>query len=185
MTTIPTKEPANFTAGDTVKWTKSLADYLPADGWVLSYAIVQASVQKTITATDNGDGTHLATITATDSGGYATGIWSWQAYVTKASERYTVANGTFEVLANFADQGSGYDARSHVKKVLDALEATILGKASKDQISISVQGRSLSKMTPEQLIKWRDIYKAEYARETQAAAISNGSPSKSKIVVRF
>lgn len=185
MTTIPTTEPLSFIAGDTVKWTKDLSDYKPEDGWTLTYALVQDGNQETITATDNGDSTHLAAITAATSGAYGLGMYHWQAYVTKATERYTVDSGTLEVLTNFATQSAGYDNRSHVKKTLDALEATILGKASTDQLSVSINGRSISNMKPEDLIKWRDLYKSEYAREQKAEAIKNGTGVSSKIVTRF
>jgi hypothetical protein len=48
---IPTVEPANFAAGETVKWTKVVADYPPSDGWSLIYSIRGPTAFADITAT--------------------------------------------------------------------------------------------------------------------------------------
>ena len=181
---IPTTEPLQFVAGDTVKWIKSLADYLPADGWVLTYALVRDGSQETITATDNGDATHAVTIAAATTAAYAVGMYSWQAYATKATERYQVDAGALEVLVDFASQATGHDGRSLVKQTLDALEAVILGRASSDQLSIAIQGRSISRIAPTELLKWRDIYRAEYAAEKQRARIANGDAG-GRLLTRF
>ena len=181
---IPTTEPLQFVAGDTVKWTKSLADYLPADSWVLTYALVREGSQEEITATDNGDGTHAITIAAAITAAYTAGMYSWQAYVTKAAERYLADAGELEVLADFASQSTGHDGRSLVKQTLDALEATILGRASSDQLSMSIQGRSIARVPPTELLKWRDIYRAEYAAEKQRDRIANGQAG-GRLLVRF
>ena len=182
---IPTREPSAFIAGDTVKWLKDLPDYLPSDGWVLSYTLVMDGDKQTVTATDNSDGRHLVVIGAAASVLYVSGIYSWQASVTKNDERYTVAGGVIEVQSNFAGAADGFDDRSHVKKVLDALEAMLLGKASRDQMSVSVNGRSVSSMSVPDLLMWRDKYKAEYAREIAAKDIANGVGGQKKILVRF
>lgn len=183
--TIPTKEPVVFTAGNTVKWTKSLSDYLPADGWVLTYALVMAGKLIELTATDNGDGSHLISITAANSVGYTAGIYHWQAYVTKGTERYPVGSARLEIKPNFATQTTGYDNTSHVKNVLDALEATILGKASKDQMSYTINGTTVARMTPEEIIKWQNHYKILYKQELQAESIANGDAPSNKGQVRF
>ena len=183
--TIPTKEPVVFTAGNTVKWTKSLSDYLPADGWVLTYALVIAGQLIELTATDNGDGSHLISIDAATSDGYTAGIYHWQAYVTKATERYPVGSARLEIKPNFATQTTGYDNTSHVKNVLDALEATILGKASKDQMSYTINGTTVARMTPEEIIKWQNHYKILYKQELQAEGIDNGDAPSNKGQVRF
>ncbi len=182
---IPKKEPDSFVAGDTVKWTKYLSDYLPSDGWTLKYIFVSDAAQETVTGTDNGDGSHLLTIAAATSAGYAAGIQYWQAYVTDGTDRYKVAEGRVEVKPDFESQTNGYDARSHIKKVLDALEATILGKASKDQMSYSIAGRSLDRMEPGELIKWHNHYQILYKQELQAEGMANGDAPANKGQVRF
>lgn len=182
---LKTTEPDSFIVGDTVKWKIYLPDYLPADGWVLSYALVMSGNQQAITAADNGDGTHLVTITAASSAGYKTGIYHWQAYVTKSGERYRVRDGSIETKPDFASLTNGYDARGHIEKVLEALKATIEGKASKDQSAYTIGNRSISRLSPEELIKWKKHYEQLYKQEVTASKIAKGEVPGNRVMVRF
>ncbi len=179
---VPETEPIELVAGDTWTWKRSLSDYLPSGGWVLTYALVKTSVRIQITASNSND-EHLVEVAATTTAGYAAGDYAWQSYVTKAatSERYKFESGIIKILPNFATASTGYDDRSHAKKVLDALEATILGKASKDQLSYSIAGRSIERMAPSELLKWRDHYKAEFNAEERRA----GRKKPPRVEVRF
>ncbi len=137
MPDIPTTEPLSFHAGDTVKWKKSHDDY-PATSWTLKYFFVILTDQKIITASPDGTD-FLITITAVASAGYVVGRYSYQARVENVGgDKTTVGEGTIKVKPNLEAASSGADYRSHVKAVLDALEATILGKASSDQLSFSM-----------------------------------------------
>jgi len=182
---INTTEPDAFVAGNTVKFTKSLPDYLPADGWVLSYAFVKDGDQQLVTATDNGDGLHLITISAADSAKFKDGIYHYQASVSKGGERYQVVNNRLEVKPNFATQTKGFDSRSHVKKVLDALEAVFEKKATKDQASYTIGDKSISRLTPAELINWKNHYQRLYNAELKSERIKNGEAAGNKIRVRF
>lgn len=182
---IPTREPQKLIAGDTLKFTRELVDYLPADGWALSYALVIAGNQVTFTGSDNGDGTHLINVAASTTATWEPGTYSWQSYVTKSGERYHIAAGTIEIKRNFAQQAYGYDARSHVKITLDALEAVIQGRASKEQKSHTIGDRAIEFMDPGDLIKWRNLYKKEYRREQKAEKLRRGIDGGDKFLVRF
>ena len=119
---------------------------------------------------------------------YAAGIYTYQAYVVKPvspTEKYTIETGQIEILPNISAADSQVDFRSHAKKVLDALESLIEGKATSDAASYSIAGRSISKMTPEELIKWRSFYLSEYQTECDAKAIAKGLESPRRIGIRF
>lgn len=184
---IPDLEPVRIVAGDTVKWTKSLADYLPADGWVLSYAFVCATDQLTKDATDNGDGSFLTTLSSADTAGLNIGMYAWQAYVTKSTERHTVGEGQLEVLANFAGTGysSGYDARSSAKKYLDALEARLQGRITADQESLSIDGISIARIPFIDVVKLYQEFRGLYAAEVAAERRRRGLPANGPVRVRF
>lgn len=179
----PTVEPSKFTVGDTVAWKKTLDCFKASDGWVLTYSLRNVTNTIDLTATASGDD-HLISLTAVTTSGYTNGEYWYQAYATKGSMRYQVDTGMIEIKENLAASAT-YDGRSHVKKVLDALEATILGKASKDQLSYSIQGRSLSRMSAADVIEWRDKYKAEYQRELRQERLAKGLGTNSIVKVRF
>lgn len=185
---IPQVEPLEFRAGDTLHWQRELDDYLPGDGWTLKYVAVTTGQQITITATVVGT-IYDIFLTSSATAAFNTGRWHWQAYVTRSpggiEERYTVSEGDWDIYANLATVTGGVDSRSHAKKVLDALEAMIEGKASIDQQEYTIHGRSLKRLSPAELIQWRSFYKNEYAREVTADRIAQGLGARNKLVTRF
>lgn len=181
---IPTTEPQSVNAGDTIQWERQdLTDYLPADGWALSYVLINSAAKITISATTSGTG-YAVTVAAATSATYAAGVYAWQAYVTKTTERFKVDEGTMEVLPNFA-AATTYDSRSHVKTVLDAIEAVIESRASVDQESYSIMGRSLKRTPMADLLKLKDRYKALYLAEQNAENAKNGKAGKNRILARL
>ena len=184
---IPTSEPERLRAGDNATWTRALADYLPADGWVLKYALTGAGGQQLITATNNGDGSHLVAVAATTTDDWVPGSYTLQGYVELAGARYTVYEGYVEIEAglHLSAYSAGLETRPTVKQTLDALEATILGKASKDQLSYSIAGRSLQNLSPDELIRWRDRYATLWQRELYRQRVAAGKPSSRIKKLRF
>lgn len=175
------KEPIRIAAGDTFTWKRSFPNYPASGGWTLTYALVNSSALIEITASADDDD-FLVSIAAATTAVYTAGTYDWQAYVTKDLKRYQVDSGVMEILPNFAAAESGLDARSHVKKVLDALEAMIEGKASQDQLSYAIGGRSISKLSPQEVIDWRDAYAQMYQRELRKL---HGQGERRTVKVKF
>jgi hypothetical protein len=181
---IPNIEPAVITAGDTITWSRSLPDYPASSGWVLHYALRGVAAVIDITGTASGND-HLISILAATSAAYVAGQYSIQGYVINGSTRVTIFNDTITITPDLVTAVAGYDGRSHVKKTLDSLEAVIEGRASRDQLELTIDGTRLVKMTPEQILAWRAQYHREYRKELQAARIAQGKNSGRKIVTRF
>ena len=114
------------------------------------------------------------------------GEYSYQAKVvtTLTGKVSYVATGRIESTVGFGSQVEGHDTRSHVKKVLDALEAMIENKASKDQSYYMIEGRALTHIPPEDLLNWLGIYKQKYAEEVNAEKRASGKKTN-KIMVEF
>lgn len=182
----PTTEPTNFIAGDRVAWKRTdLTDYPTAD-YSLKYAARLEGTGATeieITATESGND-YIVEVGQVTTAAYTAGVYHWQAYIirTSDSERITIDSGTFEVKAN--KDVATTDPRTHVKIVLDAIEAIIEGRATKDQESYSIQGRSLARTPIPDLLVLRSRYKAEYVREQRAERIKNGLGHSGTIKVR-
>lgn len=176
--------PTVWNAGDTLKWDVSVPDYPATEGWTLTYEVKSRNDHiATITASADGAG-YTVTVPAATSAGYAIGHHHYRAYVTKGSERYTVDSGDLEIVKDFEDSGN-YDDRTHAEKVLDAIEAVIEGRASKDQESYTIAGRSLARTPIEDLLKMRDRYKAEDKRNHDADRVARGLGTSRKIRTRF
>jgi len=183
---IPTIEPTEFYPGDTLKWNRQdLSDDYPAsEGWSLTYYFRGPEGKFDISASADGD-YFAVSVTPTTTATYKPGDYTWTTKVGLGSDVYTIDHGSCTVQTDLATKGAGYDPRSHVKKVLDALEAAILKKASKDQLSTSVDGISIQRMTPEQILLWYSKYKTMYKAELDAEKVSKGLATGNKILTRF
>jgi len=184
-TTIPTVEPDDFIAGDTVKWTKSVSDYKPEDSWVLTYYFIKSGEQQKVTATDNGDSKHLVTLTAAVTADWVPGEYKWQAVVTKTTERYPVDSGSLTVNRDFAQDISGHDSRTYWETVLENVKAVLEDRATKDQSSYTIHGRQLSRTPMGDLLALYSRAEGEVAKEKRAEAIANGNGHSGKILTRF
>lgn len=179
---MPLKMPAAFTAGDSLSFVDSLADYSAADGWALSYVLTNGSNTYTVASSASGTDHQVAAAT-TATVAWVPGPYRWQAYVTKGSDRHTVGRGRIEIRPDFLS--SAADPLTHVERTLAALEAMLEGRASQDQQTLTLNGRSLTRMPIEELLRWRDKYRAEAKRLRQAERIAQGLGSGNRILVRF
>ena len=186
----PSQEPETLVVGDRWVWQRPdlVTDY-PTDQYALTYEFHCDS---------GGGGNHQFTITATETtlayvvevastvtDNYTAHQYKWYAFITRTSdsERVAVDEGMTTLVANYADTNA--DLRTHAKKVLDAVQAVIENRATIDQSSFSIAGRSLSRMSIDELFLVRDRYRAEYNEEVKKARIRNKKPSGNLIGVRF
>jgi hypothetical protein len=175
--------PQTIYAGDSLSWTESAGEY-PTPTWTMHYAIRGASVLD-LTSTPSGSD-HAFLAIAAQTAALTPGQYSWQSFVSDGTgERYTIATGTLTVRPNLPAQVPGFDGRSHAQKVLDAIEATMEGRATKSQAVIQINNRQIQYLKPEELIKWRSFYKAEVARERTAEKVAQGEESGNRILTRF
>ena len=183
---IPTTEPTEARAGDTWKWTKTLADYPASEGWALTYRFKSATAAFEVAASASGDD-YSVTVAATTTDDIAAGFYTWVAQVSLAGEKYTVDSGPFTVNPDFhtGTASAAYDGRSHARIVLDAIEAVIEGRASRDQEAYEIAGRSLKRTPIADLLKLRQHYKAELAAEEAAQRIANNVGAGRKIQFRL
>lgn len=186
----PTQEPDRLVTGDRFAWQRPdlVSDYPLAD-YTMTYHFSQDS---------GGGGTHHFTLSSTEADNnyyfekpssettsLVAGDWKWQLYAirTSDSQRITIDYGITKFTLGELDTNN--DLRTHAKKVLDAIEAVIEGRATIDQSSFSLGGRSLSRMSIDELMTFRDRYKAEYLKEVKLARIRNKQGSGNTIKVNF
>ena len=185
-----TKEPNTLVLGDYWSWKRDdLATDYPVGTYALTYEFHSDSggggtKKFTLTAVEADDTYYIESASSTTTG-YAVGDYVWEAYITKtsSSNRIMVDSGRTSITENLANTNA--DLRSHAKKVLDALEAVIENRATMDQSSMSIAGRSLSRMSVDELLTFRNRYKAEYLKEIKLARIRNKQGSGNTIKVNF
>lgn len=182
---VPTREPASVTAGDTVSWSKSLGDYPASASWVLKYRLINAAGKIDITAAASG-ADHLVSVSAATTAGWAAGSYTWQSYVTKGADRHTVETGTLVIKPDLAAQAGGFDTRSASRKTLDLLDQAMVEHGSKAWTQeYEIAGRRMKFVSAVDFMKFRSQVVAEVGREEAAERLAAGLPVKSKVLVRF
>lgn len=168
-----------FRKGDSFNLEFDLQDFPATEGWQLSYKL-RGPAAINIAATID-DGQYLVNASPATTGAWIDGNYWAFAVVSLAGEIVTVELGETKILPSLTDLTT-LDQRSHVKKVLDALEALLEGKALEDVAEFTIGNRSLTAMKPDELLKWKDHYSKLYRREK---ATAEGKKPKNRVLVRF
>lgn len=157
-------------AGDTLDFTDSVAQYPASAGWTLVYRLVPrftAPVQAPIvlTASASGDD-HRVQATSVATAAWTAGIYGWARWVEKVGERHSLGTGNLTVLADPAQVAQGADNRNQAQKALDNIDAVLANRATHDQKSYSIAGRSLEHMSVDELLSLRAYYAARVRKES-------------------
>ena len=180
-TNYPTKVPEILQKGDYWAWKRTdLASDYPLASYSLKYKfyLIDGSTASnfTLTATESNDEYIISTSSTTSQ---TAGDYRWDAIITRASDSAEVIIG--EGFSTILDNA----VRSHAKIVVDSIEAVIEGRANMDQSSMSIAGRSLSRMSIDELLTFRDRYKTEWLKEVKIARIKNNQGSGNTVKVNF
>jgi hypothetical protein len=178
--------PSRIVAGDTAKWRFSDPRYTPGDGWALSYRLSGAGVALTIASTASGSDFIVEATAAATAAVLVTGAGidcTLSGFVTKGAERYTVFTGPVRLLPNPATATG--DIRGPAALLLEAVEALIAGRATKDQASYKYNGRELVRLPMPELLALRDHAYREAQREAAANSVNSGRPRPRAVYVRF
>ena len=183
-----TTEPATVIAGDRLIWKRSDLhnDYANTAHTLKYSACLEAAGSTEIEITASASGTdYLVEVASATTASYTVGTYHWQAYITRTSDsqRLTLDRGTFEVIAN--RDAATTDPRSHAAIMVDKIESLLEGRADADVSSYSIQGRSLTQLSIDELTTWRDRYRAELVREKRKERALNGEGTGAIVKVQF
>lgn len=148
--------PSELIIGDTWSWDESLPNY-PASTWTMTFYFVNSAAAFSVVASASGDD-YAVSVNATITDGRTAGRYRWSARVTDGTDVHTLAQGWTDVLANVT---AAQDARSSARRTLDAVEATLEGRATRDDLNTAINGRSISRIPISELLQWRDRLKEE------------------------
>jgi hypothetical protein len=176
--------PEKIHAGDSIAWKKSLSDFPADDSWILSYYFTKSDLQITFNASADGSD-HLVDLDNTETTSWQAGEYSYQALAIKGTETKTIDEGIIEILPNLAAASSGLEARPHIFIMREALRAMVQGKATKDQLSLSINNRSISTYSPSEVRQWLDNYEMQCVAYRRKWRAQRGKPTGGQIKSRF
>jgi len=186
---VPTTEPLIIVAGDTLTFTKVVANYPPSDGWTLNYALqgktlagsYSASPITFASATSTGS-TYSISVAKTTTSAYAPGDYRLTGYVTGGtSERHTVVSLDVVIIPD----PSAAVPTSHAVRTLALIDAAIEGRVPAHLTETIIDGQTIIRLPLDRLIELRAKYLAEVRSEIDARRVAAGLPSKRNSFVRF
>lgn len=177
-------EPKTIQAGDSITWTVTEPDYLPVDGWELTYSLVNQQRHIAISSIDNGLGGFEVANAAAVTRLWAPGVYDYRRYVSLGVDRFTTKSGSIEILTDLAVQLSGFDSGTDAQKYLASLKAArqrLAGNAHRVTVSSEgTSGRSRSYKNLDELDTAirraeRDVIVEERARRAKAGLGHSGN----------
>jgi len=184
----PTTEPLEIVVGDFIQWKRTDlgADY-PNDQYTATYvARITGGGANEITLTGTASGNdYLFTVDSATSADFVAGYYHWQLEIVRNSdsERLVLERGTFEAIVDL--DVNNVDPRTHAEIMVDKIEAVLQNRADADVANYSIQGRSLVKLSIDDLLRWRDYYRNELAMEKRKERVRRGKSTGATIKARF
>jgi len=182
------EQPETIVIGDYLLWKRTdLVDDYPLADYSMEYVARitgGGSTEIKVAATEQ-NGTYVFEVDSATTAGYDAGFYHWQLEVTQTAtgNRVAIERGTFTAIEDLDINGA--DPRTHAEIMIAKIESILSGKADADVASYSINGRSLTKMSFEDLINARDFYRKEYVKERRTEDARNGNRSSQTILVRF
>lgn len=186
----PEGEPKEVVVGDFIQWKRSdLTDYPTSSGYTAEYVAritgggsTEIKMPQSASSTDDY---YLFTVSSDTSTAFLPGLYHWQLEITQTSSgnRIVVDTGDFTAIPDMDSNQA--DPRIHAEIMVDKIEALLQGKADSDVANYSIAGRSLTKLSFQELLDARDHYKREIVKHTNNELIKKGKSNGSTIQVRF
>lgn len=184
----PEGEPREVVVGDFIQWKRSdiAVDYPPATHSAEYVARITGggATEIKLAGTEGAD-YYLFTVDSVTSAEFLPGKYHWQLEITQTSSgnRIVVDIGDFDAIPDMDVNQA--DPRIHAEIMIDKIESILEGKADSDVSSYSIAGRSLNKLSFDELMTARDRYKGELVRHENKELVKRGKSNGSTIKVRF
>lgn len=187
----PEGEPTEIVVGDFLQWKRSdvAQDYPTSSGYTAEYVARitggGANEIKLPQAAGSTDDYYLFTVSSETSAAFVPGLYHWQLEITQTSSgnRVVVDIGDFTAIPDMDDNQA--DPRIHAEIMLDKIQTLLEGKADADVSSYSIAGRSLTKLSFQELLDARDFYRREITQHNNKELVKRGKKNGSTIQVRF
>lgn len=187
----PEGEPTEIVVGDFIQWKRSdiATDYPTSSGYTAEYVARitggGSTEIKIPQAAGSTDQFYLFTASSSTTESFLPGLYHYQLEITETSSgnRLVVDIGDFTAIPDMDNNQA--DPRIHAEIMVDKIQTILQGKADADVSSYSVAGRSLTKMTFQELVDARDYYRREVVKHNNEALLKRGKKTGSSIKVRF
>lgn len=163
--TVPTVEPTELTAGDYLQFDRTLSDYLPSDGWSLSYVLTGAAASViSIAASTSSDGDYFEVrVPSATTANYTAGRYNLIGFVTHTDDR------RFEIyraaLVVHPDPATATPELSYAERMLTIVEDKISTRLSADIKEYTLEQMEVQREELAELNRQRERFKEAVRRE--------------------
>lgn len=156
--TAPNGEPEVLVAGDSWWWDKHLSTYPPSEGYSLKYSFKGPGVIADITASTSSDGDYFEIREASaDHAAAVPGTYQVAGYAVLGTNRFEVFRGVVHIRQNL--DAVQTPVKSHDETALAAINAAIEGRLTADMQTFQINGRSVTHIPIEELVRLQGIYR--------------------------
>lgn len=168
---VPWGVPTDLVAGDSWAWNVRLPEFPPSEGWSVVFSFGGQDNNQDVQAAVSPNGLHYEVRQGPAfSEDLSPGPRIVAGYATKGTEgqpdheRFRFYTGTVRVHANLdqVDQQLPF-----ARRALQAIEAAMEGRLTKDLESFQIAGRTINKIPIAELRKLRGFYRAELNRKAR------------------
>jgi len=165
---IPGTVPKNFPAGTTVKFSRTLGDYLPSDGWAYTIYLNGLTQKFNKAASVDDEGVFQIVFDPTDTASLIPGPYRYAERLTNATtgETYDLHGDELVIVIepNVASAAAGV-FNTWEERTLAIVEAAISGRLTADLQAYQIAGRSVSKIPIQELRTIRGELRAAMWRQ--------------------
>lgn len=174
------REPQEFPAGDTLAFTRRLADYLATDGWSLHYDLRGGAQPISFDSVADGSN-HKITVAAAVTALWLPADYILVGYAVNGDERHQIYYGDFVLTENLADALGDEPQKTFAQQMVENLEAVMLGKATNDLLESRIGETLFRYLTPEQLRMEHGYWSGVRRQEIAKLNAKQGRPTGNKI----
>ncbi len=179
------REPIEFSAGDTLQFTRTLHQYPASQGWSLLYELRGGTQALSFTSTASGD-SHSIYVAPATTATWTPGDYVLTGYATNGTDRHQIYYGDLPLHENKVTAPGNAPELTFAQKMIAQIEATLLAKAD-DLSSASLGETRFTFLTPEELRKehgyWTTVRRQEIAKERAKMGLPTGNRIKPSIQV--
>lgn len=180
-----TAMPSVITAGDTLLLNIAGGDYPATENWSLTYTFrTKDGSNVTFTSTANGSD-HLFNVDAATTGTWTAGEYYGVGKVTDGTTVVTIWTGRLTVATDLSTQPDNFDTRTSAQICLDAINAVLEGKATRDVLSTTIAGQSITRMTFTELLQAKAFFESKVNQEQAALDAAQGKTTGNHVLIRF
>lgn len=185
----PEGEPSEVVVGDFIQWKRTdiAAIYDPAEYSAEYVARITGGGENEIKLAGTVyNGAFLFTVPSALSADFSAGEYHWQLEITQTSSgnRLVVDTGAFVAVPDLDSNQA--DPRIHAERMVALLEKALEDKAAGGDVAeYSINGRSLKKMSYEEIYSLRSKYRKEVVYYRNKELVKRGKKNGATIKVTF